>query len=62
MSLSAQGWDENLCRPWQFREAGLAVTGDRPKSLNDLVKLFPAPDLLYTIKVILSLSASGRTE
>jgi ABC-type transport system involved in multi-copper enzyme maturation permease subunit len=57
LGIFAKGLDENLCRSWQFEGLGVEITSERQKSLNNLFKLFTAPDLLYTIKVILSLCA-----
>ncbi|MBA7607560.1 hypothetical protein ES703_14719 [subsurface metagenome] len=57
LGIFAKGLDENLCRPWELRGVGVEISSERQKSLNDLFKLFTAPDLLYIIKVILSLCA-----
>jgi len=57
LGIFAKGLDENLCRPWELRGVGVEITSERQKSLNDLFKLFTAPDLLYVIKVIMSLCA-----
>jgi ABC-type transport system involved in multi-copper enzyme maturation permease subunit len=57
LGIFAKGLDENLCRPWQLEPVGVEISSERQKSLNDLFKLFTAPDLLYVIKVILSLCA-----
>jgi len=57
LGIFAKGLDENLCRPWELRGVGVEISSERQKSLNDLFKLFTAPDLLYVIKVILSLCA-----
>jgi ABC-type transport system involved in multi-copper enzyme maturation permease subunit len=57
LGIFAKGLDENLCRSWQFEALGVEITSERQKSLNGLFKLFTAPDLLYVIKVILSLCA-----
>jgi len=57
LGIFAKGLDENLCRPWELRGVGVDISSERQKSLNDLFKLFTAPDLLYVIKVILSLCA-----
>ncbi len=56
LGIFAKGLDENLCRSWQLEGVGVEVS-EQQKSLNDLFKLFTAPDLLYIIKVILSLCA-----
>jgi ABC-type transport system involved in multi-copper enzyme maturation permease subunit len=57
LGIFAKGLDENLCRAWRFANLQMLVYGDKQKSLNDLFKLFTPPDLLYVIKVILSLCA-----
>lgn len=57
LGIFAKGLDENLCRSWEFQGVGVEISSERQKSLNDLFKLFTAPDLLYVIKVILSLCA-----
>jgi ABC-type transport system involved in multi-copper enzyme maturation permease subunit len=57
LGIFAKGLDENLCRPWELQGVGVDISSERQKSLNDLFKLFTAPDLLYVIKVILSLCA-----
>ena len=57
LGIFAKGLDENLCRPWQLQEVGFEISSEKQKSLNNLFKLFTAPDLLYVIKVILSLCA-----
>ena len=57
LGIFAKGLDENLCRPWEFEAVGVEISSAKQKSLNDLFKLFTAPDLLYITKVILSLCA-----
>ncbi len=57
LGIFAKGLDENLCRAWRSANFQVLVYGDKRKSLNDLFKLFTTPDLLYFIKVILSLCA-----
>jgi ABC-type transport system involved in multi-copper enzyme maturation permease subunit len=57
LGIFAKGLDENLCRSWELEAVGVDISSERQKSLNDLFKLFTAPDLLYVIKVILSLCA-----
>ena len=57
LGIFAKGLDENLSRPWELEAVGVEISSERQKSLNDLFKLFTAPDLLYVIKVILSLCA-----
>jgi len=57
LGIFAKGLDENLCRSWELKGVGVEISSERQKSLNNLFKLFTAPDLLYVIKVILSLCA-----
>jgi ABC-type transport system involved in multi-copper enzyme maturation permease subunit len=57
LGIFAKGLDDNLCRPWELEAVGVKISSEKQKSLNDLFKLFTAPDLLYVIKVILSLCA-----
>ena len=57
LGIFAKGLDDNLCRPWSLEAVGVEISSEKQKSLNDLFKLFTAPDLLYVIKVILSLCA-----
>jgi ABC-type transport system involved in multi-copper enzyme maturation permease subunit len=57
LGIFAKGLDENLCRPWELQGVGVEISSEKQKSLNNLFKLFTPPDLLYVIKVILSLCA-----
>ena len=57
LGIFAKGLDENLCRPWDLEAVGVEISNEKQKSLNNLFKLFTPPDLLYVIKVILSLCA-----
>ena len=57
LGIFAKGLDENLCRPWELEGVGVDISSEKQKSLNNLFKLFTPPDLLYVIKVILSLCA-----
>jgi ABC-type transport system involved in multi-copper enzyme maturation permease subunit len=57
LSIFAKGLDENLCRSFEVNAEGIEINTKRQKSLNNLFKLFTAPDLMYVIKVILSLCA-----
>ncbi len=57
LGIFAKGLDENLSRPWVLQGVGVKISSEKQKSLNDLFKLFTVPDLLYIIKVILSLCA-----
>jgi len=57
LGIFAKGLDDNLCRSYE-REFGGGVSVSRNRqSVNNLFKLFTTPDLLYVIKVILSLCA-----
>lgn len=57
LSIFAKGLDENLCRAHE-RSWGQRITASsKQQSVNNLFKLFTAPDLLYIIKVVLSLCA-----
>ena len=58
LSIFAKGLDENLCRSYGRGLAGQISVSSKQQSVNDLFKLFTAPDLLYVIKVILSLCAT----
>ncbi|MHC4455741.1 MAG: ABC transporter permease [Planctomycetota bacterium] len=53
LSIFARGLEENLCR--SYEEGG--DVRSKQQSVNNLFKLFTAPDLLYLVKVILSLCA-----
>jgi ABC-type transport system involved in multi-copper enzyme maturation permease subunit len=57
LGIFAKGLDENLCRPWELKGVGVEISSEQQKSLNNLFKLFTPPDLLYVIKVVLSLCA-----
>ena len=54
LSVFARGLEENLCRSY---ERGGGDVSSKQQSVNKLFKLFTAPDLLYIVKVILSLCA-----
>jgi len=56
LAIFAKGLDENLCRSYGGGSARIEVSR-KQQSVNDVFKLFTAPDLLYVIKVILSLCA-----
>jgi len=56
LSVFAKGLDENLCRAYAG-SGGQISASSKQQSVNDLFKLFTVPDLLYIIKVILSLCA-----
>jgi len=57
LGIFTKGLDENLCRSFEIDREGITISNKKQKSVNDLFKLFTAPDLLYVIKVILSLCA-----
>jgi len=57
LSIFAKGLDENLCRSYGSGLGGQIRVGSKQQSVNNLFKLFTTPDLMYVVKVILSLSA-----
>ena len=57
LGIFTKGLDENLCRSFEIGPEGIEISNKKQKSVNNLFKLFTAPDLLYIIKVILSLCA-----
>lgn len=57
LSIFAKGIDENLCRAHSKGWGQQINASSKQQSVNDLFKLFTAPDLLYIIKVVLSLCA-----
>ena len=57
LSIFAKGLDENLCRSYERGFGGGVSVNSNRQSVNNLFKLFTVPDLLYVIKVILSLCA-----
>ena len=57
LGIFTKGLDENLCRSFEIGPEGIHISNKKQKSVNNLFKLFTAPDLLYVIKVILSLCA-----
>ncbi len=57
LGIFAKGLDENLCRSYAGGSSGRIEVSSKQQSVNNLFKLFTAPDLLYIIKVILSLCA-----
>ena len=58
LGIFAKGLDENLCRAYGSGLGGQISVSSKQQSVNNLFKLFTAPDLLYVIKVILSLCAT----
>jgi len=57
LAIFAKGLEENLCRSYESGFGGSIEVSSTQKSINKLFKLFTVPDLLYVIKVILSLCA-----
>jgi ABC-type transport system involved in multi-copper enzyme maturation permease subunit len=57
LSIFAKGLEEYLCQAYKEGYLGSIGISRRQKSVNKLFKLFTTPDLLYVIKVILSLCA-----
>ncbi|UCE46445.1 MAG: ABC transporter permease subunit [Phycisphaerales bacterium] len=57
LSIFAKGLDENLCRSHGLGWGRRISASSKQQSVNDLFKLFTTPDLLYVIKVVLSLCA-----
>lgn len=57
LSIFAKGLNENLCRSHEITFGGQIKVGSKQQSVNNLFRLFTTPDLLYIIKVILSLCA-----
>jgi ABC-type transport system involved in multi-copper enzyme maturation permease subunit len=57
LSIFAKGLEENLCRAHEVSWGQRISASSKQQSVNDLFKLFTVPDLLYIIKVILSLCA-----
>jgi len=58
LGIFARGLDENLCRSYGVGLSGQISVSSKQQSVNKIFKLFTAPDLLYVIKVILSLCAT----
>lgn len=57
LSIFAKGLDENLCRSYQSGFGGQVSVSSKQQSVNNLFELFTTPDLLYVVKIILSLCA-----
>ncbi len=57
LSIFAKGLEENLSRSYEPGFVGRINISTKQKSVNKLFKLFTTPDLLYVVKVILSLCA-----
>jgi ABC-type transport system involved in multi-copper enzyme maturation permease subunit len=56
MSIFAKGLDANLCRSYEVGGGNVEV-GRKQQSVNKIFMLFTTPDLLYIVKIILSLCA-----
>jgi len=57
LGIFTKGLDENLCRSYERGLGGQISVSSKQQSVNNLFKLFTTPDLLYVVKVILSLCA-----
>jgi ABC-type transport system involved in multi-copper enzyme maturation permease subunit len=57
LSIFARGLEKNLCRSYEGGSSGRIEVSKKQQSVNDVFKLFTTPDLMYIIKVILSLCA-----
>lgn len=57
LSIFAKGLEDNLCRAHALDWGHRIRASSKQQSVNDLFKLFTVPDLLYIIKVVLSLCA-----
>jgi ABC-type transport system involved in multi-copper enzyme maturation permease subunit len=57
LGIFSKGLDDNLCRSYEIGFAGQIKVGSKQQSVNNLFRLFTTPDLLYVVKVILSLCA-----
>ena len=58
LGIFARGLDENLCRSYGSGLSGQISVSSKQQSVNNIFKLFTALDLLYVIKIILSLCAT----
>ena len=58
LGIFAKGLDENLCRSYGSGLSGQISVSSKQQSVNNIFKLFTALDLLYVIKIILSLCAT----
>jgi len=57
LSIFVKGLDETIGRSYRMFFGGQIQVGSKQQSVNTLFRLFTNPDLLYIIKVILSLCA-----
>lgn len=56
LSIFVKGLDDDLCRSYEGGGLGIEVSS-KQQSMNKVFRLFTTPDLLYVIKVVLSLCA-----
>ena len=56
LSIFVKGLDDNLCRSYSPGALNIEVSS-KQQSVNKVFRLFTTPDLLYVIKVVLSLCA-----
>jgi len=57
LSVFAKGLEDNLCRSYEIDFGGQIKVGSKQQSVNKVFQLFTTPDLVYIVKVILSLCA-----
>ena len=57
LSIFVKGLDESMGRSYEIRFGGQIQVGSKQQRVNNLFRLFTAPDLLYIIKVIMALCA-----
>jgi len=57
MSIFVKGLDESMGRSYEIRFGGRVRVGSKQQRVNNLFRLFTAPDLLYVVKVIMALCA-----
>ena len=57
LSIFVKGLDETIGRSYRIWFGGQIQVGSKQQRVNNLFRLFTAPDLLYIVKVIISLCA-----
>jgi len=57
LSIFVKGLDESMGRSYEIRFGGQVRVGSKQQRVNNLFRLFTAPDLLYIVKVIIALCA-----
>lgn len=57
LSIFVKGLDESMGRSYEIRFGGQVLVGSKQQRVNNLFRLFTAPDLLYIVKVIIALCA-----